>query len=490
MKNNYEKIGNIAKDSIILTVVRCITLLTSMVQTMLLSRVMTLGEYGSYSSLLIIISIGTTFSGLGLSNAINYFYNKENNDFNKKHKYVDTIFALTLVVGIIAALIIYFMRFYIVDYYKNSVLLSLIIYICFRPLFSNIISLYQSLYISIGKSKTIAIRNFLISVVQVVLVPFIFYLTRNLKYVLIVQVILDFLQIIYFGFDFNKKSMKINIKLYNWNLCSIILKYSIPLGLALMLGTLFKESDKLVIGRLMGSEKLAIYTNMSKQLPFEFIVTSFTAVITPLMVRLLNTDKNSAIKVWKNYLKFGYFSTWILCFGAIVCAKELLLFLYSNTYISGLNIFIIYLFVEMFRYTYFGLILTSYGKTKFVLLSSAISLIANIILNIIFYKLIGFAGPAIASLLCTLFMGLIQLNVSCHLLNVKLFDVLDIKDMIILLIKLIFVGTIVYIFKIFAYKIFNNYVIILIGCYGIFVFINLLINKNKILLMLRNLKGD
>lgn len=482
--------NNLAKDSIILSIVRGVTICTSLVQTMILSRIMSLTEYGVYSQLLIVISIVTTFSNLGLNNAINYFYNRYEQN-KEKTRYINVIFALTILAGIIGAVLIFAFRKPIADYYKSSIIIGLIIYIVLRPMFANIISLYQSLYISVGKAKVIAIRNFLISLSQVICVPLSFYLSKDITAMLVVQLSLDVIQLIYFGLDFSKKEIKINPIKFDRTIVKEILKYAIPMGLALMMGTLFKESDKLVIAKLMDTESLAIYTNMSKQLPFEFIALSFTAVVTPAIVKFYYAkDINSVTKIWSNYIEFGYITTWILCAGAIVCSRELLLFLYSDKYISGLNIFIIYLIVEMFRYTYFGMILSATGHTKYILNSSIISLIANIIFNIIFYKFWGIIGPAIASLLCVIIMGMFQLNKSCKILNKNIFNVLRIKNMLITLIQILIIGLICYIIKIEMNKVINNYLIILLLIYSIFLLITILLRKNRLIYTLKNMKGD
>lgn len=481
--------NNLAKDSIILAIVRAVTICTSLVQTMILSRIMSLTEYGVYSQLLIVISIVTTFSNLGLNNAINYFYNRYEQD-KQKARYINVIFALTIEAGLIGAIIIFALRGLIADYYKSPIIMGLMIYIVLRPMLANIISLYQSLYISVGKAKVIAVRNFLISLAQVIFVPFSFYLLKDIVAMLVVQLGLDVIQLIYFGLDFSKKEIKINPIRVDKSIIKEILSYAIPMGLALMMGTLFKESDKLVIAKLMDTESLAIYTNMSKQLPFEFIALSFTAVVTPAIVKFYYAkDMKSVTKLWSNYMKFGYISTWILCAGAIVCSKELLLFLYSDKYIAGLNIFIIYLIVEMFRYTYFGMILSATGHTKYILNSSIISLIANIIFNIIFYKIFGIIGPAIASLFCVITMNTTQLLLSCKIINKKILEIIEIKDMLALIIQLIITGIIVGILKTALYGMIQNNLIILFITYGMYIILNTVLIRKKIKNSLFNMKG-
>lgn len=482
--------GNLAKDSIILSIVRIVTMGTNIIQTMILARIMSLMEYGVYSQLLIVISIVTTFTNLGLNNAVNYFYNKYEKDDQKK-KYINVIFALTIITGLIGAGVIFCFRKLIANYYENPIISVLIIYILLRPLFANIISLYQSLYISVGKAKVIAVRNFLVSVVQTILVPVVFYIFKNITAMLIVQLSLDIVQVLYFGINFSKRNLLINPFLFDKKVVKEILKFAIPMGLALMMATLFKESDKLVIAKLADVEKLAIYTNMSKQLPFEFIALSFTAVITPVIVKYYYSNKyDLLIKLWSNYISFGYISTWIMTLGAIICSKELLVLLYSEKYLSGLNIFIIYLFIEMYRFTYFGMILSATGNTKSIMMSSMSALFVNIILNILFYKLFGFIGPAFASLLCVIVMNSTQFILSCKILKKKVTDIILLKDIKILVFKLTISGILVYTIKCLLYRFINNYLIVLFVTYFLYLSINAMLNKNQIKNSLMNMKGE
>jgi len=53
-----------------------------------------------------------------------------------------------------------------------------------------------------------------------------------------------------------------------------ILNFSIPIGLATVVGTLKIEFDKLLIGRFFNTEQLAIYTNAAREMPVTFVAAS------------------------------------------------------------------------------------------------------------------------------------------------------------------------------------------------------------------------
>ena len=67
----------------------------------------------------------------------------------------------------------------------------------------------------------------------------------------------------------------------------------------------------------------------------------------------------------------------------IVYAPQIMTILYSEKYIPGINVFRVYSAVLLLRVTYFGMILNASGRTKFILYSSVITLLVNIVLDIL-----------------------------------------------------------------------------------------------------------
>lgn len=79
--------------------------------------------------------------------------------------------------------------------------------------------------------------------------------------------------------------------------------------------------------------------------------------------------------------------------------------------------------------------------------SGAIALLVNIILNYIFIKTIGFKGPAWASLGSIAIMALYQLYYSLKNTEMKLSDIFDIKNMILIIAVNIFIFTTLHFLK-------------------------------------------
>lgn len=160
--------SGVASDSIVLAFVKIVTLFVSIIQTMILSRYLSITEYGTYSEGLLIISFFAPFFSLGLNDSVNFFCNKESD--NHRIKYLNTIFILSIIAGGIGGILLYLFRDLLALYYKNTQIIGIVVYVAFRPLLQNLIALYQPVYVSIGKTKVIAIRNFLISLAQVLII--------------------------------------------------------------------------------------------------------------------------------------------------------------------------------------------------------------------------------------------------------------------------------------------------------------------------------
>lgn len=241
----------------------------------------------------------------------------------------------------------------------------------------------------------------------------------------------------------NKSTSHFTIS-FDQSLIKTIFAFSIPIGLASMIGTINIELDKLVITSFFSTEELAIYTNASRELPVTMIATSLTAVLLPQMVRLLHNDqKREAVELLKSATTISFS---IICFISVACfvfAPEVMTVFYSKKYLDGVAVFRVYSLVLMLKCTYFGMMLNASGKTKFIMYSSIGSLILNVIFNYIFYFTYGFIGPAIATLASSWIMQMVQLFYTGKICNIKMRDIFPWKNTALLFLLNISIGGVI-----------------------------------------------
>ncbi len=336
-----------AIDSVFLTFARFVTALSGIVIAKLLSTQFTLQEYGTYSQANLIITTVTAITILGLTDATNYFYNTAP-DEETKTKYVATIFGMQYIIGILAAIVIMVVQVPIVQYFKNDDLKKVIMFVAWMPVFENILPMLQVLFVSVGQARLIAFRNFWVSCARLAVVSVACFITKEVRTIFAVLLVLDILQVIIFKKQLSDRGYGVDLKKFSAKLAPEILKFCIPMAVFVLVNSLNRDIDKYVIAFFTDTETLGIYSNAARFLPFDMITASFITVLAPIFTRQVKAEENSKVlDTLKIFIRVCYFSTWIFVVGAIVNARELMLFLYDEKYLSGLSVFVLYLFVDL-----------------------------------------------------------------------------------------------------------------------------------------------
>ncbi len=482
--------GGASWDSLLLTFVKFVTTLTAIVQTKILSVGLSLTDYGTYSQTNVIISVLTAVLMLGLGDAINYFYNNHSaqNDEAARKKSVNTIFLIEIIVGAIAFAAVLLGQDLIALYFSNDALKALLIFATLKPLLDNVVYFYQILFVSIKKAKLIALRNLVVSLLKLVGVYVAVHVFQNLAVIFATMVLLDLAQLVLFNVLFAKEDFAVNPLQADAKLFKPIIAYGLPMGIFALTNTLARDVDKLVVGRLADTETMAIYANCSKLLPFDIIAGSFATVLIPYIMRCVSSkDYDNSCSLFKNYLKVGYYSVWMLGAAVLLASEQAISFLYSDEYLAGKLVFVAYVLDSMLRFASMHLILTAGGKAKSLMKYSIVSLVINAILNVILYQAVGLLGPAIATLIVSAGYTLKILQKTIRLLNTKWRDVFDIKDMGSFV--AILVGTAV-VFGIANKKLIAmgmHPYISMIATIGVFLVVNLLLSQNRIKHVMREI---
>ena len=481
LKRLSVKFHGAASDSILLTFVRVITAVIGLLVTKLLSIHFSLHDYGTYSQAMLIVTTATSISILGLTNAVNYFYNAAAAEEDKE-RYVGTIFSIQYFIGILCAIVIIAIQIPIINYFKNDNLKDILYFVAWFPILQNLIPMLQVLFVSIGRAKLIAGRNFVISLARLGIVLVACYITKSIKTIFAILLLLDIAQVAYFMWAFNRSNFRISIKHFDKALLKPVLAFSIPMAVYVLTNELARDIDKYVISFFSDTSTLAIYTNAAKLLPFDLITQSFITVLVPIVTRQIAVkDYDKAMTTFKAYLRLGYVATWIVAFGVVINAKEAMLFLYDPKYLPGLSVFIVYLFVDMIKFANTSLILTAKGRSKTLMLCSISALGANFILNVILFKLFGILGPAIATLLITFALVMLLLIIGSYEIKTTLFDLFNWKEMLVVAVELVVVGGVCFFIKHMLYSFISSSALILIVTYCIYIIVMLLLNRKRIL---------
>ena len=419
---------SLGKEAIILTTSKVIVMIIGMVSSMLLSRFRTLEEYGTYSQLILTIQLSISIFTFGLPNAINYFLvNTE--VLESKKKFLSIYYTLSTLLSILIGIVLLLFSPVISSYFQNDSIMAYLYVFALLPWTIVISSSIENVLIVYGKTKVLLYYRVSNSIMLLlaIIVSTIFKFSFNLYLIIYTSIQCFFALIVYMLVQNIVGKLKMTL---DKKLIIKIVKFSVPIGLSTMVGTIGIELDKLVIGYFFNTEELAIYTNAAREMPITIISASLSAVLMPKLIQALKNNKiQRTINLWGNSITVSYIFICFFVTVLFVFAAPIISLLYSEKYLPGIAIFRIYSLILLLRVTYFGMILNSVGKTKFIFYSSIFSLVLNFILNIVFLKVLGLNGPAIATFIAVLAINLVQLKFTCKELSIKFSKIFPWKDL-------------------------------------------------------------
>lgn len=487
MKINNFSLQGASLDGIILAAVKIVTIGLGLITTRLLSQYLSIFDYGTYSLIQLVVSSTVSITILGMMDGINYFFCSEK-DEGKRDAYIATIYLLQFSVSLLAGCVIVCAGGQICLYLGTAEARRLMIYAAVLPFLQNILSMTQVLMLSVGKAKVLAVRNLVISLLRLLIVILVIVFVGSVGIILFMTCILDAAQIIVFFFMLKKSGCIVHLRKASIQLLRPIIHYCLPMAVYTALNTINRDCDKYIIAAMTNTETLAVYTNASKKLPFDLITSSFITVLLPKITRLIsNKEEQETVKVYRAFLEFSYSSTIILACGAIAAAPQLMNLLYTEKYLSGISIFVVYILVDIMQFTNITLILSASGKAKTLMLLSGGSIVLNIGMNFLLFHLLGVIGPAIATLLITSLTGAAILYFSAKKLGTRITGFFDFRYLIRLLAENIAAVTVLACLRnLLESAGLNNLLILLLIC-GTYYVILLALNKKRLIVNLKEI---
>jgi putative MATE family efflux protein len=197
----------------------------------------------------------------------------------------------------------------------------------------------------------------------------------------------------------------------------LLLQYSIPAVIAMVVNAIYNVVDRIFVGQYVGEEALA---GLTVAFPIMLMTFAFVSLIGAggaalLSIRLGEKDIKRANHIFGNTISFGIIITALILIVMFINLDGLLLFFgatpeileYASTYM--VIIFGGYIF-QMLAFVLSGMVRTE-GKPALSMVSMLVSAISNIVLDFVFIGLMGMgvAGAALATIIGQ-FIGLVILS--------------------------------------------------------------------------------
>ncbi|SCI75042.1 colanic acid exporter [uncultured Clostridium sp.] len=408
---------SIGRNTAMLTISKMLTLLISLITSMLLARFRTLGEYGTYSQIQMIVSLAIVIAMMGLPNSISYFYSRADT-VAERDRFINTYFSFGTLLAVLAGGLLVALLPIWTWYFKNDGISSFTCVLALLPWTKVFIGSMSNMLVAAGKTKRLVVYNLANSGCLLGIIALTQWIGQNFYFYMVLYICVECSFALWVYVEAIRLCERPRCTL-DKKMLKAILAFSVPVGLASVVGTINVELDKLMIGRLMDTEALAIYTNAGKELPLTMIATSFTAVLLPYLARAMkNGQAEDGVRLWGKTTELTYVIMAFFVAALVVFAPQVMTVLYSEKYLAGVQVFQIYSLILICRITYFGMILNVTGKTRVVFWCSVFSLALNIVLNYPFYLWMGMAGPAVASFISIGTINIGQMAYSARILKI------------------------------------------------------------------------
>ena len=179
------------------------------------------------------------------------------------------------------------------------------------------------------------------------------------------------------------------------------LKFSLPLGLAGIVGTLALDLDKVLVSSMCSPEAFAVFVNGAMEIPLIAVLTgSITSVLLADFASHHRAGEYKAIlDIWhRATVKCAVFLFPIGIF-LLAMAPEVMRLLFSSKYSESAVPFRIYILRLPVRITTFGAIFMASGNSRLVLYRSASGLVLNCVVSIFLIHYFGAVGAALGTVI-------------------------------------------------------------------------------------------
>jgi O-antigen/teichoic acid export membrane protein len=208
---------------------------------------------------------------------------------------------------------------------------------------------------------------------------------------------------------------------WNWRELRDQLTFALPMGAASMVGLLGRQIDKVIISSKFSPERYAVYANGSYDIPLIGVLTmSVTAVIVPAIVRAHREgDLTEVQRLWHSAARRVATLFFPMTVFLFIAAEPFLVLLFSAEYAESAKPFRVLLMMLPMRIAFHSGFLRALGRTGPIFIAAAGSLAITFLLAITLVQFAPFAllGPAAAAVIGALWATIYCVQVTTRTLG-------------------------------------------------------------------------
>jgi len=379
-----------------------LSMLASILFGVVASRWLTKHDYATLRQTFLAYEFVAPLLMLGLPNAVYYFLPRERDC--KRGVIADNI-ALLVGGGLLFSLFIAFGGHQLLALrFDNTDLRHTLSWLFPYPLLVMPVAGMAAVLVCADKTRTLAVYNLVSSLALTLSGIVAIWVTKSYEVPVLIRIIVPAV-FLPFALYLMFASVPGPMRLPRWTSMKEMVRYSVPLGLATMLGSLTLQMHSVIVASICSPEDFAVYINGAMELPVIGIVTgSITTVVFAEMAELCaKGDKSAALQLFhKASIRSACVLFPVMCF-LLATATPFITFLYSEEYRASVVPFVIYLFILPIRIVVYGSALMALGLTRVILVRSIFDFAINAFFCFVLVKAFGYIGAPIAILLTLYF---------------------------------------------------------------------------------------
>ncbi len=186
------------------------------------------------------------------------------------------------------------------------------------------------------------------------------------------------------------------------------IQFNLPLIPHFLSNMVLNQSDRLMIGNMVGKGEAAIYSiGYTIAMMMQLITNAINQTLTPFVYRELKAKRYERIRKIGTSLSLLVLS---LCVVAMVVSPELVLFVGGEKYVGAVSVVIPVAASVFFIYLYslFSTIEYYYEKTSYISTATLVAAGLNLLLNFIFIKLFGYVAAGYTTVFCYMVLAVLH----------------------------------------------------------------------------------
>ncbi|MCU5552163.1 hypothetical protein BK742_19735 [Bacillus thuringiensis serovar pingluonsis] len=411
--------------SIVLLLSKTFTVCLNLISIMIISRYLSVEVFSEYRQIIIAITLVVSIASLGLPSAALYFMSSEKRNIYLPNFYVVMLVLNILLIPVCALGIYYFDYNFNTDLFTNYFWLFLILFLLS---FTN--ASIENIFIAFNQFKLIILVSLLPNFFFIVQLLLFLYGGKGIKGIVLALLLREVLKIVILFYFIYKTKFEIR----DVSLVKIreIIMFSVPIGLASIIGVININLDKLITGKLLSKEEFAMIATASYEIPVLGLIgmSLFNILIPSLKNKYNESNNREIIDLWMRAGKVMITIIVPITIALIIFAKEVIVILFSDNFLNATNLFRIYQLNALARIYYYGAFFLALGLNRLYTINSIINLISNLFISFFLIIKFGVVGAAIAIVINTYFLVFIQCYQIAKTLDVNIKQIFPVYELI------------------------------------------------------------